>query len=83
VVANSRIERILAAVADAVSCDPLATFRFGAGGMGEVYQVHDTKLGRYVAVKVLPEAFAHDSERLSRFQCEVKMLASLSEVASK
>jgi serine/threonine protein kinase len=51
--------------------------------MGEVYQAHDTKLGWYVAVKVLPEAFAHDSERLSRFQREVKMLASLSEVASK
>jgi len=49
----------------------------GAGGMGEVYQVHDTKLGREVAIKVLPEAFAHDPERLSRFQREAKMLASL------
>src|SRR5260370_41210074 len=49
----------------------------GAGGMGEVYQAHDTKLGRDVAVKVLPEAFAHDPERLSRFQREAKMLASL------
>jgi Tol biopolymer transport system component len=49
----------------------------GAGGMGEVYQAHDTKLGRDVAIKVLPEAFAHDAERLSRFQREAKMLAAL------
>src|SRR6202795_1925558 len=51
--------------------------QIGAGGMGEVYQAHDTKLGRDVAIKVLPEAFAHDSDRLSRFQREAKMLASL------
>ena len=49
----------------------------GSGGMGEVYQAHDTKLGRDVAIKVLPQAFAHDAERLSRFQREAKMLASL------
>jgi serine/threonine protein kinase/Tol biopolymer transport system component len=49
----------------------------GAGGMGEVYQAHDTKLGRDVAIKILPEAFAHDTERLSRFQREAKMLAAL------
>jgi len=49
----------------------------GAGGMGEVYQAHDTKLGRDVAIKVLPEAFAHDADRLARFQREAKMLASL------
>src|SRR5580692_5882910 len=53
------------------------TGAIGAGGMGEVYQAHDTKLGRDVAIKVLPEAFAHDSERLARFQREAKMLASL------
>jgi Tol biopolymer transport system component len=53
------------------------TGAIGAGGMGEVYQAHDTKLGRDVAIKVLPEAFAHDAERLSRFQREAKMLASL------
>src|SRR6201998_974732 len=53
------------------------TSPIGAGGMGEVYQAHDTKLGRDVAIKILPEAFAHDSERLSRFQREAKILASL------
>ena len=53
------------------------TAAIGAGGMGEVYQAQDTKLGRDVAIKVLPEAFAHDAERLSRFQREAKMLASL------
>ena len=51
--------------------------QIGAGGMGEVYRAHDTKLGRDVAIKVLPEAFEHDPERLSRFQREAKMLASL------
>jgi eukaryotic-like serine/threonine-protein kinase len=53
------------------------TGAIGAGGMGEVYQAHDTKLGRDVAIKILPEAFAHDPERLSRFQREAKMLAAL------
>src|SRR5579863_1545911 len=53
------------------------TGAIGAGGMGEVYKAHDTKLGRDVAIKVLPEAFAHDPERLARFQREAKMLASL------
>ena len=51
--------------------------QIGTGGMGEVYQAHDTKLGRDIAIKVLPEAFAHDAERLSRFQREAKMLAAL------
>ena len=53
------------------------TGAIGAGGMGEVYQARDTKLGRDVAIKVLPEAVAHDPERLSRFQREAKMLAAL------
>jgi eukaryotic-like serine/threonine-protein kinase len=53
------------------------TGAIGASGMGEVYKAHDTKLGRDVAIKVLPEAFAHDTERLSRFQRETKMLAAL------
>src|SRR3970282_1132856 len=49
----------------------------GAGGMGEVYEAHDTKLDRDVAIKVLPEQFARDSERLGRFQREAKLLAAL------
>src|SRR3990170_7716458 len=49
----------------------------GAGGMGEVYEAHDSKLGRDVAIKVLPEQFARDPERLARFQREAKMLAAL------
>src|SRR5437667_5950435 len=49
----------------------------GAGGMGEVYRARDTKLARDVALKVLPEAFAKDCERMARFQRETQMLASL------
>src|SRR5687768_5346584 len=49
----------------------------GAGGMGEVYRAKDTKLGREVAIKVLPSHFAADQERLARFQREAQVLASL------
>src|SRR5437867_12137627 len=49
----------------------------GSGGMGEVYRAHDTRLGRDVAIKVLPDVFAQDAERLSRFQREAQLLASL------
>ena len=49
----------------------------GAGGMGEVYRARDTRLKRDVAVKVLPPAFAHDPDRLVRFQREAEVLATL------
>ena len=49
----------------------------GQGGMGEVYQARDTKLDRDVALKVLPEAFTADPDRLARFEREAKLLASL------
>src|ERR1700675_1253434 len=49
----------------------------GAGGMGEVYRARDTKLKRDVALKVLPDAFALDPERMARFQREAEVLASL------
>jgi eukaryotic-like serine/threonine-protein kinase len=49
----------------------------GAGGMGEVYRVTDTNLGRQVAVKILPNAFAQDPERVARFEREAKTRASL------
>src|SRR5262245_5978169 len=49
----------------------------GSGGMGEVYRATDTNLGRDVAIKVLPEAFAQDPERVARFEREAKTLAAL------
>ena len=51
--------------------------RLGAGGMGEVYRATDAKLGRDVAIKVLPAEVAQDPERLERFQREAHLLASL------
>jgi serine/threonine protein kinase len=49
----------------------------GAGGMGEVYRARDTRLNRDVAIKILPELFAADADRVARFQREAQVLASL------
>lgn len=49
----------------------------GAGGMGEVFRARDTRLNRDVALKVLPDVFADDPERLARFEREAQTLASL------
>jgi eukaryotic-like serine/threonine-protein kinase len=53
------------------------TAPLGAGGMGEVYRARDTKLGRDVALKILPDSFAADPERVARFKREAQVLASL------
>ena len=53
------------------------TAKLGEGGMGEVWRATDSKLGREVAIKVLPESFSSDPERLARFEREAKVLASL------
>ena len=51
--------------------------QIGAGGMGEVYRARDTRLGRDVALKILPEAFASDTERMRRFEQEARAVAAL------
>ena len=51
--------------------------KVGEGGMGEVYRARDTKLNRDVAIKILPDVFAHDTERVARFAREAQTLASL------
>src|SRR5262245_30415754 len=53
------------------------TSHLGSGGMGDVYEATDSKLGRSVAIKFLPEAFSHDNERVARFEREARVLASL------
>jgi serine/threonine protein kinase len=53
------------------------TSQIGKGGMGEVYQAKDQKLGRDVAIKVMPQEFTQDTDRVARFQREAKLLASL------
>src|SRR5712691_1298727 len=53
------------------------TALLGKGGMGEVYRARDLKLKRDVAIKILPEEFARDADRVSRFQREAEVLASL------
>ena len=64
-----------------LSGTPLGIFEIkellGQGAMGEVYRAGDTKLGRDVAIKVLPDALAKDPERVARFEREAKSLASL------
>ena len=50
------------------------TAHLGSGGFGDVYQATDKKLGRSVAIKILPDAFARDAERVARFQREAKVL---------
>src|SRR5512133_1279800 len=53
------------------------TTKLGEGGMGEVWRATDTKLGRDVAIKFLPDAFAADPDRMARFEREAQVLASL------
>src|SRR5262245_27522903 len=53
------------------------TSHLGTGGMGEVYQAIDGKLGRSVAIKLLPDGFSQDAERVGRFEREARVLASL------
>src|SRR5436190_24289789 len=55
------------------------TNHLGSGGMGDVYQATDSKLGRSVAIKLLPDAFASDSDRVIRFEREARVLASLND----
>ncbi|MDQ5871759.1 MAG: protein kinase [Acidobacteriota bacterium] len=55
--------------------------RLGSGGMGEVHRAHDTRLGREVAVKALPDEFSRDPERVLRFEREARMLAALNHPA--
>jgi eukaryotic-like serine/threonine-protein kinase len=76
--------RIIALSANIMALDPGTRIGgyeilalLGSGGMGEVYRAKDTKLGRDVAIKVLPELFVSDPERVARFQREAKTLASL------
>ena len=54
------------------------TGKLGEGGMGAVYRATDTKLNRDVAIKVLPDSFANDPDRLARFTREAQVLASIS-----
>jgi len=58
------------------------TAQIGEGGMGHVYRATDTRLKRQVALKVLPDSFANDPDRLARFQREAQVLASLNHPTS-
>ena len=81
-----RVDRLTVPIIAATCRGPSAATRLGhyeiaaqigMGGMGEVYRATDTNLGRQVAIKILPDAFAHDPDRLARFEREAKTLASL------
>ena len=63
--------------------DQPGTSLIGEGGLGQVYQATDTKLNRQVALKILPEAFATDPDRLARFRREAQVLASLNHPGSR
>ena len=76
------LTRLNEVVTNGLSGRQLGVYRvlslLGRGGMGEVYRAHDAKLGRDVAIKVLPAIFTADPERLARFESEARMLAALS-----
>ena len=73
-----RPHRLIMPLQSGTTLGPYAvTAKIGEGGMGEVYRARDTKLDRDVALKVLPQAFTDDPDRLARFEREAKVLASL------
>jgi eukaryotic-like serine/threonine-protein kinase len=55
----------------------------GEGGMGQVYRARDTRLGRDVALKLLPDSFVHDADRIARFRREAQVLAGLNHPRTK
>src|SRR5438105_2634598 len=78
VIACARIGSALMAFPGGTRLGPYeVTAPLGSGGMGDVYRARDSKLGRDVALKVLPDSFVHDRDRLGRFRREAQVLASL------
>jgi eukaryotic-like serine/threonine-protein kinase len=75
---SNRVESPTVALAPGTRLGPYEILSaLGAGGMGEVYRARDTKLGRDVAIKILPSHFTSDPDRLARFEREARVLASL------